>query len=391
MAEQTLGQRIAEQRKKLGLSQEALGEKMCVSRQAISKWESDGAIPEIDKLIALSRLFGVSVGWLLGEEAAQEPEPASARTAPVQALKSSLKNQLADHPWWRTAAWIIIALSAVFMAWTSFLRVHKITQAELEVSILHSEVDRLQHQVQQLEFILEAADHSGTLLAGYSFDLALTADAPEATVSFSAAPRAWAEEDQGYLCISGIGIDPIRIPCQWDGDSLSAAVVLPFADGYELYFVIEHPDGSRQLQLLPHSTLESLKASYAVTVHGSIQNCEYHPSDNTLRMEEAHYSWNRSNLYTGTPVTWQKSELILYLDGQEIWQQTEFDAEVSPDSTLTAGGSGRGLGKFQIDLGSTKLEPSQQLELKVRTQLSNGVTGEATIAQWTLGEDGKLA
>ena len=44
----TMGQRIAEQRKRLGLSLEALGEKLDVSRQAVSKWEADGAIPSID-------------------------------------------------------------------------------------------------------------------------------------------------------------------------------------------------------------------------------------------------------------------------------------------------------------------------------------------------------
>ena len=51
----TLGQRIQELRKGLRLSQEELGERMGVSRQAISKWEGDQAIPELDKLIALSR------------------------------------------------------------------------------------------------------------------------------------------------------------------------------------------------------------------------------------------------------------------------------------------------------------------------------------------------
>ena len=70
----TIGQRIAHQRKELGLSQEALGDQLGVSRQSIYKWESDSALPEIDKLIALSRLFGVSVGWLLGVE--DPPEPA---------------------------------------------------------------------------------------------------------------------------------------------------------------------------------------------------------------------------------------------------------------------------------------------------------------------------
>ena len=64
----TTGQRIAQKRKELGLSQEALGEKLGVSRQSIYKWESDAALPEIDKLITLSRLFGMSIGALLGVE-----------------------------------------------------------------------------------------------------------------------------------------------------------------------------------------------------------------------------------------------------------------------------------------------------------------------------------
>lgn len=68
MTDTTIGQRIAERRKLLNLSQEALGDKVGVSRQAISKWESDAAVPEIDKLIAMSKLFSVSVGWLLGTE-----------------------------------------------------------------------------------------------------------------------------------------------------------------------------------------------------------------------------------------------------------------------------------------------------------------------------------
>ena len=72
----TTGQRIAQKRKELELSQEALGAELGVSRQSIYKWESDAALPEIDKLVALSRRFGVTVGWLLGVEEA--PETASA-------------------------------------------------------------------------------------------------------------------------------------------------------------------------------------------------------------------------------------------------------------------------------------------------------------------------
>ena len=69
----TLGQRIQAGRKAAHLSQEALGEQLQVSRQAVSKWESDATIPELENLIAMSRIFGVSVGQLLGVES--EPDP----------------------------------------------------------------------------------------------------------------------------------------------------------------------------------------------------------------------------------------------------------------------------------------------------------------------------
>ncbi len=65
----TLGERISQKRKAAGLSQEALGEILGVSRQAIYKWESDQAVPELDKLIQLSRELEVPVGWLISEEA----------------------------------------------------------------------------------------------------------------------------------------------------------------------------------------------------------------------------------------------------------------------------------------------------------------------------------
>ena len=74
----TTGQRISDKRKELGLSQEALGEKLGVSRQSIYKWESDSSLPDVDKLIALSRLFSVSVGWLLGVEE-DTPSPTAAQ------------------------------------------------------------------------------------------------------------------------------------------------------------------------------------------------------------------------------------------------------------------------------------------------------------------------
>lgn len=79
----TLGQRIQELRKQHNLSQEGLGEKLGVSRQAVSRWEMDGAVPEVDKLVALSRVFGVSLNDLLQVEEGEKT--AGNRTAPSSA------------------------------------------------------------------------------------------------------------------------------------------------------------------------------------------------------------------------------------------------------------------------------------------------------------------
>ena len=58
-------------RKKAGLSQDALSERLGISRQAVSKWETGESVPETGKLAALAAALGVSVDWLLSED---EPE-----------------------------------------------------------------------------------------------------------------------------------------------------------------------------------------------------------------------------------------------------------------------------------------------------------------------------
>lgn len=62
-------------RKQAGLSQEQLGERVGVSRQTVSKWEQGLTTPELDKLIALSRVFRVSIDTLVDNERPPEPSP----------------------------------------------------------------------------------------------------------------------------------------------------------------------------------------------------------------------------------------------------------------------------------------------------------------------------
>lgn len=72
--EETLGKRIMAHRKRLGLTQDQLAEKLGVTAQAVSKWENDQSCPDITTLPKLAALFGTTTDALLGHEPVHEAE-----------------------------------------------------------------------------------------------------------------------------------------------------------------------------------------------------------------------------------------------------------------------------------------------------------------------------
>lgn len=86
-----LQEKILSCRKKAGLSQEALAERLGVSRQAISKWETGDAVPEVNKLLLLANAFGVTTDWLLCDE---EPEEEKAAEEAQPAIKATWVDSL---------------------------------------------------------------------------------------------------------------------------------------------------------------------------------------------------------------------------------------------------------------------------------------------------------
>lgn len=105
----TLGQRIYQLRTKMHLSQGDLADKLEVSRQSVSKWETDASVPELDKLVRLSQLFGVTLDSLvIGAEPTPQPEP-TAQPAP--------EPESAPARWSgrKIAGWALIALGVVIV------------------------------------------------------------------------------------------------------------------------------------------------------------------------------------------------------------------------------------------------------------------------------------
>ena len=105
-----LADKIIELRKKEGWSQEELAEKLSVTRQSVSKWEGAQSIPDLDKVVQMSRLFGVTTDYLLKDEL-EESQPAECDAAPV--LRRVTMAQASDYLALRRAAAPKMALATM--------------------------------------------------------------------------------------------------------------------------------------------------------------------------------------------------------------------------------------------------------------------------------------
>lgn len=75
-----LGENIYKYRTQKNMSQGDLADALYVSRQSVSKWENNNAVPELEKLIKMSQLFGISLDELVGKESHPEPQVKKSRS-----------------------------------------------------------------------------------------------------------------------------------------------------------------------------------------------------------------------------------------------------------------------------------------------------------------------
>ena len=292
----TVGQRIAQKRKELGLSQETLGEQLGVSRQAIYKWESDATLPEIEKLIALSRIFGVSVGWLLGEEkdsapkelseeqllmvqeivdrylAARSeseagsanwwPEPESSELSPEQLrlvaavadrVQANLPPQ--EPPKRRRWPWVIAAAACLAIIIALFSLSEQLRSLDNQTHYLQSSMQMIETSVAnqigsitgRVEEILKSQND---LTADYSTEVVSVDPADGmATFSWRVVPKtyqpgmqAWIDIENGPVRITYGPYNPVR-------EVFSGEFTIALTDSTAIYVVFEY-GGIRQTQLL---------------------------------------------------------------------------------------------------------------------------------------------
>ena len=113
-----LGEKIAQLRRKNGWSQEELADKMEVSRQAVSKWESGQTMPDLERILRLSSLFGVTIDYLLKDGAEPEiPRPEAEEDTHIRLISLA---DAADYLSLRERASVQIA-SGTFLCILAFM------------------------------------------------------------------------------------------------------------------------------------------------------------------------------------------------------------------------------------------------------------------------------
>ena len=129
-----LADKIIDLRKKAGWSQEELAEKLAVTRQSVSKWEGAQSIPDMDKVVQMSRLFGVTTDYLLKDEI-EAAEPTVNEDDHQPPLRRVTIGEASDYLALRRAAAPRIALATMLCIFSPIALIGLAAVSELSVSI----------------------------------------------------------------------------------------------------------------------------------------------------------------------------------------------------------------------------------------------------------------
>ena len=265
-----LGDRIASLRKEKKLSQEALGELVGVSRQAVSKWESNKAVPDIQNCIAMSKALGISMAELLELET-EEQEPAAELTEQhlvlvekmIQEYDSARKRLVRR---WR---WPAIVLSCALLVGAAFIW-EWLNDMSRKVDYLSGELAGMQGQIisgvgDRLDESLEA---ERSLVSDFTAER-ISADLESDTITYQI--RVTLKEgatDTAVSFLSRINGNPEITTAQQDGGlSYFATVTCPIMDEPVVELLVER-DGITRSQSF---SLDCYKSDYSIRLTGEVR------------------------------------------------------------------------------------------------------------------------
>ena len=329
----TTGEKIAALRREHKLSQEALGEKLGLSRQAVSKWEADQAVPTMDNLMELSRLFGVPVDTLLRPDAPFPAPPAEKNSTDAPAAPET------PHKGVSPSYGKILAIGGAALLCVS-LALNAVCL--YQIAQLKGEVQALRVQAGNVNTVYYPGTDADTGDFAESSEH-MTLD-PENTeqliVTFSAVPRVASDGETAKFLLRG---GEQSWECEAEGDAgggYRGSLTIPMVDEYSVYLVLtDRNGGTRNLLIASESDIEN-RFSIDVQAYWSSGGATFSFGKNTFTGTISTYV-DAHDALEDTSFT---GRIILYQNGKEIAEQPlEYrisDGEYSPniyDTHVTLG------------------------------------------------------
>ena len=274
-----LYEKLYELRRASGMSQEELAEKLGVSRQAVSKWESGATQPELSKLIELSKLYSVSVDELLSlehakpeQDAAESPVQSNAEKAPAEKL--SFRDFCIQHKKIiGCAAVAAVALAALIAVGAHYN--NRINTLSTQVNDLRSQLYNVQNNLSNQiagisNNVSDILARESSLISQYSYEVkSVDLKKQECTLAFSLLPKTISDETIVNISVidrssssplSSVGPSVYNVPLTQDGFGyLRGDIALALSDelGVNVNFMTNGETQSQELD-----TISNLKSQY---------------------------------------------------------------------------------------------------------------------------------
>lgn len=296
----TTGEKIAVLRKEQGMSQEALGEKLGLSRQAVSKWEADQAVPTMDNLMELSKLFGVPVDTLLRPDAELAPKTEDTAEIPTENGSQSVKNV---NRKWKIAAIAAAGLLCVSVV-CSAVSLWRVLAMQQQIDTL-----RMQSGPSTI-YYPDNTSAENSDLADWSENIEVDPDHNEnLLVTVSAVPKEMRDgETAKFVVRSG--------DQSWECDAenkngYSGEISVPLVDTFSVYLTLTSTDG--EIRNIMVASEYDLKQRFSLEVRAWWEN---NGKTTSASGNVATY------IYCGddsvTPVS---GRILLYQNGKQIKEQ----------------------------------------------------------------------
>ena len=350
-----LGEKIYRLRTEHNMTQEQLAERLGVSRQSISKWESGAATPELEKVRALAEVFSVSVDELLGNPAKEQPS-------------SNLQRSINRLRTWCVAltlvcAILLVSLIGCYMSLKDQISDLSATLAGTGPQIIYPPSDTEDDISQTFSSWNWHADSVDT-------------QAKTAVFTLSCTPKNLRESTTLSAKIQCEGMDTISLEMPGENGIFSGTVSLPWDAELSTLTVCLNTDGDLQNVIL----LEDMPLMYLVTWLPCIS--PYPLSSSSSLSDQVHLEgsidiWSNDTYdLLSSPLANRVRDLKITIsrDGKTCF--SEDNAQLSPDEAALASGESSRI-RYSFDMDKTSYEENTAFDITISftdTHLSRTVT-----------------